>query len=195
MGKLVYVRSKKIKPHDPGHWDKKKQLEAVTTYLATGNLAETSRLLNIPKGTLDKWKVSDWWKDLTEEIQSGDSQKQDNKMSRIIDKALDVIVDRIEEGDYQFDQKTGRLVKVPLKARDLERVASGLFDKRQLIRKKPVNVKMDDLNQAARLMKLAEQFASFVGKKVEPDKTVDQYIEGEYNNIEDVEEIKDGEEV
>ena len=188
MGKLVYVRSKKVRPHDPGHWDKKKQLEAVTTYLATGNMAETSRLINVPKGTLDKWKTSDWWKDLIEEIQSGEGQKQDNKMSKVIDKALDVLVERIDSGDYQYDQKTGRLVKVPLKARDLERVASGLFDKRQLIRKKPTNIKVDDLNQAGRLLKLAEQFAAFAGKKVDPDRVVDQYIDGEYNKqIEDIE--------
>lgn len=82
------------------------------------------------------------------EIQSGENQKTDNKMSRVIEKTLDMLVSRIEEGDYQYDQKTGRLVKVPLKARDLERITSGLFDKRQLIRKQPTNIKQDDLNQA-----------------------------------------------
>jgi len=195
LGKLVYVRSRKVRPHDPGHWDKRKQLEAVTTYLATGNMAETSRMMNIPKSTLDKWKTSDWWKELIEEIQSGEGQRQDNKMSKVIDKALDMLVDRIDEGDYQYDQRTGRLVKVPLKARDLERVTSGLFDKRQLIRKKPTNIKVDDLNQAGRLLKLAEQFAAFAGKRVEKDATVDQYIEGEYNNVVDAEVIEDGKEM
>jgi len=187
----VYVRSKKVWPHDPGHWDKRKQLEAVTTYLATGNMAETSRLINVPKGTLDKWKTSDWWKDLIEEIQSGEGQKQDNKMSKVIDKALDTLMERIDDGDFQYDQRTGRLVKVPLKARDLERVTSGLFDKRQLIRKKPTNIKVDDLNQAGRLLKLAEQFARFAGKKVDPDRVVDQYIDGEYNQVVDAEVIED----
>ena len=187
----MYVRSKKVWPHDPGHWDKRKQLEAVTTYLATGNMAETSRLINVPKGTLDKWKTSDWWKDLIEEIQSGEGQKQDNKMSKVIDKALDTLMERIEDGDFQYDQRTGRLVKVPLKARDLERVTSGLFDKRQLIRKKPTNIKVDDLNQAGRLLKLAEQFAAFAGKKVDPDRVVDQYIDGEYNQVVDAEVIED----
>jgi len=191
LGKLVYVRSKKTLPHAPGHWDKRKQLEAVTTYLATGNMAETSRLINVPKGTLDKWKTSDWWKDLIEEIQSGEGQKQDNKMSKVIDKALDTLMERIDDGDFQYDQRTGRLVKVPLKARDLERVTSGLFDKRQLIRKKPTNIKVDDLNQAGRLLKLAEQFAAFAGKKVDPDRVVDQYIDGEYNQVVDAEVIED----
>lgn len=154
-------------------------------------MAETSRLINVPKGTLDKWKTSDWWKDLIEEIQSGEGQKQDNKMSKVIDKALDSLMERIDDGDFQYDQRTGRLVKVPLKARDLERVTSGLFDKRQLIRKKPTNIKVDDLNQAGRLLKLAEQFAAFAGKKVDPDRVVDQYIDGEYEQVVAQDKIED----
>ena len=109
-------------------------------------------------------------------------------MSRIIDKTLEKLVERIEDGDYMYDQKTGRMVKVPLKARDLERITSGLFDKRQLIRKQPTNIKSDPSNQADRLLKLAEQFASFAaGKdKEEPKEIVDEYIvDGEWTEIKD----------
>jgi len=131
MGRYVYIRAKKTKPHEPGQWSEKKQLEVVTTYLALGNYNETSRVCNVPLNTIKKWKQSPWWEELVKDIQSGEGQRADNKMSKTIDKALDLIMDRMEQGDYQYDQKTGRLVKVPLKARDLERVASGLFDKRQ----------------------------------------------------------------
>ena len=110
-------------------------------------------------------------------------------MSKVIDKALDILMTRIEEGDYQYDQKTGRLVKVPLKARDLERVTSGLFDKRQLIRKQPTNIKQDPTNQADRLLKLAEQFAEFAGQKIKKEeKVIDEYIEGEWDQVEEVKE-------
>ena len=125
------------------------------------------------------------------EIQSGENQKTDNKMSRVIEKTLDMLVSRIEEGDYQYDQKTGRLVKVPLKARDLERVVGGLFDKRQLIRKQPTNIKASDLGQADRLAQLATQFAQLVGQKVEPEKLVNEYIEGECSDITDVENLNE----
>jgi hypothetical protein len=155
LGRYVYVKEKKTLPHQPGHWNQKKQLEVCTTYLALGNMAETSRVCNVPLITCKKWKATDWWANLVSDIQSGEGQKCDNKMSKVIDKALDLIVTRMEEGDYQYDQKTGRLVKVPLKARDLERVASGLFDKRQLIRKQPTSIKQSDLNQKDRLVQLA----------------------------------------
>ena len=189
MGKFVYVREKKTLPHEPGWWDKKKQLEAVTTYLATGSIAETSRIINVPYRTVQSWKLeSEWWPKVVEEIQSGENQKVDQKMSRIIDKTLEKLVERIEDGDYMYDQKTGRMVKVPLKARDLERITSGLFDKRQLIRKQPTNIKSDPSNQADRLLKLAEQFASFAAgkEKEEPKEIVDEYIvDGEWTEIKD----------
>jgi len=188
LGHLVYVKNKKTKPHELGHWTKKKQLEVLTTYLALGNLSEASRLCNVPYITCKKWKYySDWWKETIEDIQSGEGQRTDNKMSKVIDKALDLIVDRIEQGDYQYDQKTGKIVKIPLKVRDLERVASGLFDKRQLIRKQPTSIKTSDLNQSERLLQLAEQFAKFAGEKVAPEKIIDEYIDGDYDEVNDEE--------
>ena len=179
IGKLVYVRENKTKPHAPGWWSKKKRMEVVTSYLALGSVAETSRFCNVPLATVANWKSQPWWKELVDEIQSGEGQKQDNKMSRLIDKALDILMERIEDGDYQYDQKTGRLVKVPLKARDLERVASGLFDKRQLIRNKPTNIKENAGNQQERLLKLAEQFAQFAGAKIKDEKLIEEYIDEE----------------
>ena len=194
MGRYVYVRNKKNLPHEPGIWDKKKQMAACTTYLATGSIAETSRIINVPYRTVQEWTYSDWWKQLMTEIQSGENQKTDNKMSRVIEKTLDMLVSRIEEGDYQYDQKTGRLVKIPLKARDLERITSGLFDKRQLILKQPTNIKQDDLNQADRLLKLAEQFAKFSGtSRIEKELEVikEEFIEGEWE--EEQQQVREGE--
>ena len=114
MGNWVYVKNKKTKPHEPGHWSEKKQLEVVTTYLALGNLSETSRVCNVPMRTVTLWKSQEWWSKLVNDIQSGEGQRTDNKMSKTIDKALDMLMERMEQGDYQYDQKTGRLVKVPL---------------------------------------------------------------------------------
>ena len=157
----------------------------MVTYLALGNLSETSKIINVPLPTLSKWKQADWWKELVDDIQSGENQRSDNKMTKVIDRALDILVERLEQGDYQYDQKTGKLIKVPLKARDLERISSGLFDKRQLIRKQPTNIKVDSVTQADRLLKLAEQFAQFAGQKIPEEKVINEYIEGEYDPVVD----------
>ena len=164
----------KLKPHDSGHWPESKKQEVVVTYLSTGSVTETAKTCNVPPGTITQWKRSEWWKEIVDAIQSDEGQRTDNKISSTIDKALDLILDRMDTGDFQYDQRTGRMVKIPLKARDLERVASGLFDKRQLIRKQPTNIKASDLGQADRLLALAEQFAAMAGK---PKEVV---IDGEY---------------
>lgn len=180
---LVYVKKKKTLPHETGHWSGKKHIEVITTYLALGSMEETSRVCNVPTETIKSWRKKDWWAEIVEDIQGGSGQRTDNKMTKIIDKALDLLVERIEEGDYQYDQKTGRMVKIPLKARDLERVAAGLFDKRQLIRKQPTSIRESDLNQKDRLVELAAQFAKFAGIAVKEEKIVNEYIEGDFDVI------------
>ena len=179
MGKMVYVRENKTKPGQPGHWKESKRIEAVTTYLALGNMAETSRVINVPLETLKDWKTQDWWKTYVEDIQSESNVATDKKISKIIDKALDLLIDRMDEGNYQYDQARGKLVKVPLNAQDLNKVTSSLFDKRQLIRKQPTSIKTNPENTEARLLKLAQEFAKFVGNKVPEEKIVNEYIEGE----------------
>lgn len=178
----MYVKNRKTKPHELGHWSERKHLEVVTTYLAVGSMVETSKICNVPVPTIKTWRQQIWWKELVDSIQSGENQKTDNKMSKVIDRALDIIVERLEQGDYQYDQKTGKLVKVPLKARDLERITSGLFDKRSLIRKEPAAIKAEDLNQAERLLQLAKEFAKLTNKAPKEEEIINEYIEGEWED-------------
>lgn len=70
----------------------------------------------------------------------------------------------------------------------MERITSGLFDKRQLIRKQPTNIKQDDLNQADRLLKLAERLLNSQRVKREEKElevVKDEYIDGEWNAVHD----------
>ena len=177
MGKYVYVRENKTKAGQLGHWKESKRIEAVTTYLSTGNLAETCRLLGVPIRTLEQWKSSDWWKEMVKKIQSDEDQQLDAKTSKIINKALDSLMDRIENGEFVYDQKTGQLKRSPAKLRDLNTAFNNLLDKRQLLRNKPTKI-VEQHSTAVQLKNLADQFAKFVEKKVEelPDR---QYIENE----------------
>jgi hypothetical protein len=179
VGTYVYVKNKKTKPHELGHWSEKKKLEAVTLYIALGNLRQVSTDLNVPYETVCKWKSSDWWKEYTEQIQSDDTQKLDTKLSKALDKALDAVMDRIENGEFIYDQKTGKLKRAPAKLRDANAAFNSLLDKRQLIRKLPTKI-TEASDTAAKLANLAEQFAKFAtGKAVnEPtEKLVNEFIE------------------
>lgn len=128
---------------------------------------------------------------MVQKIQSEEDQKLDAKTSKIIDRALENILDRIENGEDIYDQKTGKIKKMPAKLRDLNTAFNSLLDKRQLLRNKPTKI-VEQQSTAIQLQNLAEQFAKFVEKK--HDEPVDRhYIEGDtvVQNEDGTYEVKD----
>ncbi len=177
MGRFVYIKTKKTKAGQPGHWSENKRIEAVTTYLSTGNLTESARMLGIPIKTVQQWKVSEWWKELEKQIRSEEEQELDAKLTKIIDKTLEKLVDSIENGEHIYDQRTGKIKRMPAKMRDLNNAFNTILDKRQLIRRQPTKI-VEQTNTAAQLQNLATQFASFV-KKTTQELPTQEFIEGE----------------
>lgn len=158
-------------------WPEKKRIEAVTTYLALGKLPFVTQVTGIPHETLRVWKKQDWWKDLESQIRTEENQELDTKLTKIVDKSLSVVVDRLENGEFFMD-KTGKVHRVPVKLKDAIKVSSDLLDKRSLIRKEPARQlaeKQESINE--RLLGLAEQFAAIALGK-DPRKT-EKVIEGE----------------
>lgn len=176
-GKMVYVKMNKTKAHQPGQWKEAKKIETVTVWLSTGSMAETSRLLGIPLKTVEGWKSQDWWKDLVKKIQAEEDQQLDAKTSKIIDKALEQLVDRLENGEHVYDQKTGKIKRMPAKLRDINTTFNNLLDKRQLLRNKPTKI-VEQQSTATQLQNLADSFAKFVQKTVKELPT-EHYIEGD----------------
>ena len=106
-------------------------------------------------------------------IKDEDNQELDTKFTKIIRKTMDVIEDRIENGNYQFDPKTGRVLRIPVNLRDTHRVMADLVDKRRVIRNQPTLVEENKNQMNDRLLSLAEQFAKFaLGKQEDSMKVV-----------------------
>jgi len=81
-----------------------------------GNMAETAVITGIPLATLKIWKVTDWFKEYCLQLQSEDVQQMDSNLKRVITKALKATEDRLDLGDAQFDQRTGEIIRIPVKA-------------------------------------------------------------------------------
>lgn len=173
-GRSVYIRKKKV-PGEGGWWPENKKIEAVTAYLSTGSPLIASAMTKVPTRTIEHWKKSVWWKEMVAKIQDEDNQELDAKYTKIIKKTLAVIDDRIDNGNFQFDPKTGRVVRIPVNLRDTHRVMSDLVNQRGLIRKEPQKVEENAGTVNDRLLTLAEQFAKFaLGKQPEPDMKIVQ---------------------
>lgn len=162
MGHYVYVKTKKKGAGTPGLWTEAKKVELVTTYLSTGSLLMACGICKVPYSTAKFWKTQPWFKEMVDNIQAEDTTQLDAKLSKIVNKTLEVISDRLEGGDYILDSKTGTVKRVPVKMRDAKTVAVDLFDKRQLIRKQPTKI-TEQQTVDKRLENLAERFEKFVG--------------------------------
>lgn len=182
MGKFVYIRNKKIKPGNNGWWSDKQKTKAVATYLSTGSLPLTAAMENIPYATLARWRQAEWWREITQQLQDEDNQQMDSKVKKILEKSMQAVEDRIENGDFLYDSKTGVVKRVPAKLRDVQKVTSDLFDRRLQLQKQKTQTSTNEIGVADRLAKIAEQFAALaLGKKVE-EKVVNEYIEGEFEH-------------
>lgn len=143
----------------------KKKTEAVVTYLALGKLPLVSSVVDVPVTTLRQWKVQPWWKELEEEIRREDEYELDAKLSKIIDKSLDAVTERIEGGEFILDSKTGTVKRIPVKLKDVHRVAVDLVDKRNLIRGKPTS-RTEKTHVVDTMEKLAQTFAEWAVKHI-----------------------------
>lgn len=160
------MRARSITAPTNKQWSDTQKVEAIQSYLLLGNLALTSRILGIPEITLRVWKTTDWWKDKVQEIKTQDRIVLSSRMKKIVDASLTVVEDRLVNGDFQFDQKTGQTVRKPVNLKDAHKVAVDLQDRQELLEKteKP---ETSDEGIETRLLKLAEKFADMATMKIE----------------------------
>lgn len=114
-------------------WSDSQKIEAVTTYLMLGNLSLTAATLKIPRDTLKVWKASEWWKTMENELRVQDDLQISNKLKKILDKSIDVISDRLENGDFIYDTKSGKILRKPVSMKDANSVAKDMSDRRDVL--------------------------------------------------------------
>jgi hypothetical protein len=115
----------------------------------------------VPRATIRQWKLQPWWKELVSQIQTESDQELDSKLSKIIERSLDAVNERIEGGEFVLDSRTGSVKRIPVKLRDVHRVAVDLLDKRDLLRIRPAQSAEKEVQQDV-LKKLADQFTQWV---------------------------------
>ena len=152
------------KVHKKGQWTRNQKLQAVSTYLMLGNMAQTAIVTGIPLPTLKLWKQHDWFNEYVLQLKTEDIQQMDSNLMRVVDKALKAVEDRIDYGDAVFDQKTGAIVKLPIKANVALKISTELLTKQEKINNAPIREELEKTIDQ-RLLKLSEEFARFAGMK------------------------------
>lgn len=161
-------RSRSMYAKTNKQWSDEQRMEAIQSYLLLGNLALTARILGIPEVTLRVWKASDWWKERVHEIKTQERIQLSSRMKKIVEASLTVVEDRLLNGDYQFDQKTGETIRKPVNMKDAHKVAVDLQDRQELLEKAAsADILTKDESIENKLMSLAEKFAELATKKID----------------------------
>lgn len=141
------------------HWSDSQKVECVTLWLAMGNLRLVAATMGIPEITVRVWRASQWWKELADEIAVQDRIQMSASAKNIINKSLEVVHDRLQHGDWIYDQKAGKLVRKPVAMKDALTAANSMIDQKLKLDK------VDNSDQSSesidqRLEKLMNKFAA-----------------------------------
>lgn len=148
------------------------KVEVVKTYLALGgNLSLTAASTGISIKTLEHWKAADWWKNLIAEMKRVEKLEMSQRTKMIIERSLELLQDRMENGDVILNSKTGELMRKPVAAKDLHYIARDMLD-RKLILDKSFEETTVEVSKDDRLASLAQRFAELAEKALDKPKTV-----------------------
>ena len=145
-------------------WTQNQKLQVVSTYLMLGSATETALVTGVPLPTIKLWKLSDGFKEYSLQLQAEDIQQMDSNLKRIVDKSLRAVEDRLDLGDAQFDQRTGEIIRIPIKAHVALKITSELMTKKEKLLSNPVKEEVERTIDD-RLLKLSEEFSRFANTR------------------------------
>ena len=151
------------------NYSAEEKIRTAALWLMGHSSYELEPILQIPAETIRTWMVSSWWKDLLKELRRAKNDELDIMLTRVMHKTAKQLEDRVENGNYKFNPKTGEQERVPLSSSELAKDGLGIpFDKRALTRGDATSRRENvEVNQEAMLEQLANQFAKIV-KQNEP---------------------------
>jgi G:T/U-mismatch repair DNA glycosylase len=163
----ISVRNRKTKHEKHKPWPIDKKVEVVAQYLVLGNMKQVAALTGVDHSLIRTWKGQPWWAELEAEIRQTQNIEMDSKLSKIVDRSLDAVLDRVENGDFFYDQKTGVIKRKPANLRDVAKVSTDIISKRELLRGNATERKeTTQISVNEQLKLLATEFAKWnSGKK------------------------------
>lgn len=141
-------------------YSRETRYRAAAAMVAHGNSLVVSDLTGIPASTLRHWHRNDIdFQTMCQEVWVEFGEGIKSKLAAIIDESANQALDRLKNGDFVKDSRTGDLVRVPIRGKDAAIIGAVSFDKLRLAESQPTSiVRHEDTQQ--NLKKLAEEFAA-----------------------------------
>lgn len=149
---------------NPSYFNLEQKTDACALYCVYGDVDQVSEMTGIPAKFLREWKDEPWWLEIQKKVFVEQNEKLVGRINGVLDKSLEHLVDRLDNGDYLWDVRKSKLVRKPVDTKVLANVFNTLVTRRQLIRGEPTSISaavgVDD-----RLKMLAAQFERFAAAK------------------------------
>jgi hypothetical protein len=159
--------------------DWEKRIDVVKKFLALGSMRQVSEITNIPIVTLTKWRNEDWWDQLVAEVKTTQNAKVSNKIQAIIERALEVVEDRLENGDLVYNSKDGTLIRRPIPLRDVGKLTTELMNRKHQLDKSPVQSNLNTESVADKLKVIADEFKKWNRKTLKLEAEDIPFVERE----------------
>jgi len=164
---LAKKRGPGFKFNNPSYFNLEQKTDACALYCVYGDVDQVSEPTGIDPKFLRQWRDEPWWSEIQKKVFIEQNEKLASRISGVLDRSLDHLVDRLDNGDYLWDVRKSKLVRKPVDTKVLSNLFNNLITRRQLIRGEPTSittqVAVDD-----RLKLLADQFQKFaLAKEVE----------------------------
>lgn len=146
-------------------WEKR--MDCVARFMLLGNMRVVAEQANVSYDTLMEWKKSEWWPDMVEQIRRQKTNKRNESITKVVEQSLDIMQDRLENGDPFFNQKTGKIEYKPVGVRDVTTIASNLLQRQIQLEElsQKSEVKTDTVQET--LSMLAKEFQKWNKKTPE----------------------------
>lgn len=156
-------------------WTDAQKVSAVAVYMQTANAVRTEEITGIPAQTIRAWKAEPWWKEVSDRIIKEQDEEITTNFSKIVKKAQEKVLDRIENGDEMLiKSKSGwEKVRKMMSGRDLSTVLQHGVASRNLLLDRPTS-RIEKISVEDRLKKLSEEF-----KRYSKAKTIEHEENGE----------------
>lgn len=123
------------------------EVAACHYYVSVGNIAATARRFNTTVYEIKKLMAQLWWQEETSRIKTENKVRLDAGFTRIVEKGISLLEDRLENGEIVRikEMPDGRkiITRSAVKAIDIARITDMAFMKRQLVRNEPTVVQGD----------------------------------------------------
>ena len=109
-----------FKFNNPSYFNLEQKTDACALYCVYGDVDQVSEMTGIDPKFLRQWKDEPWWSEIQKKVFVEQNEKLVGRINGVLDKSLEHLVDRLDNGDYLWDVRKSKLVRKPVDTKVLE---------------------------------------------------------------------------